>query len=324
MKILYKSSDIRTEIISLIRNSNGRRVVISAFVGKGAEDYLPNPKGIELICWAKPGSTNPHAIRKLIQNDVKVYFADRVHTKLYWTSDIGAIITSANLSTNALGSGGLIEFGVLVDSVEIDIEKVIKQLNLDDVSRKGSTSLQDLDEAHKDFTKRNPKENLRNKKAYSFNDWFTSTPSLREKWKLADLEYGGIKLATSVRNELKKDYNKTTFNNWMSANKDEYFENEWILQLIKGKNQKIMDVKWIYADRVFQVTEREKKEINGGLDMQIVQISGYRNYEQPPFSVGGEKIKKAIKKAYNELYTKRYTKVIPSNNFINKIREFYK
>jgi hypothetical protein len=55
-----------------------------AYVGDGAEDYLPSPKGIELICWDKEGSTNADTIRKL-PNDYKVniWFAKNLHAKIY-------------------------------------------------------------------------------------------------------------------------------------------------------------------------------------------------------------------------------------------------
>lgn len=325
MRILYKSSEIRNGIISLFENSKGRRVAISAFVGKGAEDYLPNPKGIELICWPKAGSTNPHTIRKLIQSRVKVFFVDNIHTKLYWTSDIGAIVTSANLSTNALGSGGLIEFGVLMDSSEIDIDQVINKLKLDDVSKNGNLSLHNLDEAHKDFTKHNPRDNTRNNKTQDFNEWIANSPNLREKWKLVILGPGGIELAPSIKSKLKKEYpDRNSYNSWMNAEKGKFFENEWILQLTVSTRKNVSNIDWIYADKVFQVTEKEKREVNDGFDMQVVQIRGYKHYEQPPFSIRSEKIKNAIKRAYSELFKKRSPSgVTPSNNFISKIHKFY-
>src|ERR1051325_11165032 len=104
-KLLYKSSDVRKAIAQIFSLSKGRRVAITAFVGDGAEAYLRKPEGLTLICWPKAGGTNPNALRKLIKLRVQVYFADALHMKLYWTEDKGAIITSANLSTNALGIG---------------------------------------------------------------------------------------------------------------------------------------------------------------------------------------------------------------------------
>src|SRR5690349_21276883 len=128
-QILYTSTDVRSAIIDVFRNSRGRRVAITAFVGNGVESYLPKPKGIELVCWPKAGGTNPEAIRKLIKLGVSVSFSPGLHMKIYWTEDVGAVITSANLSTNALGAGNLMEFGVLVPSKQIDINKLLRRIN---------------------------------------------------------------------------------------------------------------------------------------------------------------------------------------------------
>jgi hypothetical protein len=55
--------------------------------------------------------------------------------KVYWASKPGVVITSANLSTNALGAGDLKEFGVLLPATSIDIDEVIKTLKLRPFSR---------------------------------------------------------------------------------------------------------------------------------------------------------------------------------------------
>ncbi|MET0645175.1 MAG: hypothetical protein ABW208_01055 [Pyrinomonadaceae bacterium] len=111
-KVIYKSAEIREEIGRLFSSSKGRRVAVVAFVGDGAEEYVRKPEGLHIYCWPKEGGTNPNALRKLIRLGAKVHFADSLHMKVYWTEDRGAIITSANLCTNALGSGDLKEIGV--------------------------------------------------------------------------------------------------------------------------------------------------------------------------------------------------------------------
>jgi hypothetical protein len=126
VKVLHNSAAVRKAITDIFRTS-GKRVAISAFVGNSAEAFLPNPKGIRLICWPKAGGTNPDALRRLKSLGVNVQFADDVHMKVYWSKK-GAVVTSANLSTNALGAGNLKEFGVLLPASEIDIEAVVKTL----------------------------------------------------------------------------------------------------------------------------------------------------------------------------------------------------
>lgn len=325
MKILYKSSEIRKTIVSLFRKSKGRRVVISAFVGQGAEDYLPNPKGIELICWPKAGSTNPHTIRILIQRGVSVFFGDQVHTKLYWTSDIGAVVTSANLSTNALGSGGLIEFGILVQSKDINIKNVIGEIELQDITKDPRNQLETLDKLHKEYIKQNPKENLRLVKSRDFIEWYQSPA--REEWKTAIVEYTDLKLAPTVKSMLQNEYGKNKPYDFMSANSKEYSENDWIMILHETTRKNkiaISDISWMYADRVEKVSKQERNSINDGLDMQVLQISPLRNYEQPPFSIRNTRIRNAIKNAYIEMYSKRSpNSVVPSKKFIDIIKKHY-
>src|SRR5208337_4036975 len=128
MNVLYKSVDVKKEIIRLFSNGKGRRIAISAFVGDEAGAYLPKRKGLRLICWPRAGGTNPNELRKLIKQGVSVEFADSLHMKIYWAEGLGAVITSANLSTNALGSGGLKEIGLRFGADQVDIDQVIRSI----------------------------------------------------------------------------------------------------------------------------------------------------------------------------------------------------
>ncbi len=61
--------------------------------------------------------------------------------KVYWSEGVGAVVTSANLSTNAMGVGGLKEAGVLLGPEFIDIAKLLKPLE----RRPAEPHLHDLD-----------------------------------------------------------------------------------------------------------------------------------------------------------------------------------
>lgn len=128
IKILSSSKEIKAAIKEIFKSNRRRRVAITAFVGDEAHAYLSNPENLELYCWAKAGGTNPIAIRELILRGAKVYFSDSLHMKLYWSNQ-GVVITSANLSTFALGSGGLKEIGVLLPASSVNIDKIIKSLD---------------------------------------------------------------------------------------------------------------------------------------------------------------------------------------------------
>jgi phosphatidylserine/phosphatidylglycerophosphate/cardiolipin synthase-like enzyme len=145
-KILYTSAEVRKAIARLFSESKGNRVAISAFVGEGADLFLPKPKGLKLICWPKAGGTNPNALRKLMQSKVKVFFSDSIHMKVYWAEDLGVVITSANLSNNALGSGNLREIGVQLPKGALDMERVMASIKPCPISKQ---ELHRLDRQHK-------------------------------------------------------------------------------------------------------------------------------------------------------------------------------
>ncbi len=125
MKILYSSEEIRNNIVDLFNNPHNRRIAIDAFVSDGAEAYLPNPSGLEVYCCPEPESTDPDTLIDLIERGAKVYFVDKLHIKVYHCEGIGTIVTSANLSRNALGAGNLLETGVLLSSGDLEIKNLI-------------------------------------------------------------------------------------------------------------------------------------------------------------------------------------------------------
>lgn len=197
-RLLYTSAAVRQAIIRLFRSAKGRRVAIAAFVGDGAEAYLPRPEGLELICWPKAGGTNPNVLRKLMKRGVQVFFADRLHMKLYWSENKGAVVTSANLSTNALGSGNLKEVGVLLQRDELDIDHVIHSLKIEPASE---SVLRKLDGLHKSYVKRNKASLKIGGRIGSYREWY-GLP-MRPEWKLGWWESTG-KLASAAKEKSKK------------------------------------------------------------------------------------------------------------------------
>ena len=316
MQVLYKSSQIRNTITELLRTSTGRRVVVVAFVGSDSEMYLPKPQGIELVCWPQPGSTNPNAIREFIGRGVAVSFAPLVHGKLYWTSDKGAVITSANLSKAAFGPSGQIEFGVFVEPGKVDINKVLQQIKARPASSK---DLRNLEQAHHEHIKRNPSDTIRSARARDFNDWFRTEASIREQWKWLTFEYSGIKLSTTAKSLLKTEYGNTQCHSWISANRGDYQRNEWLLCLEEAP-KRLGRVSWMFAHHVLRVPRSERKKLNDGFESQVLQVGPLNRYEQPPFSVAIGPVQRAIKNAYREAPPKGAK---PSNRFINAIHRHY-
>ena len=128
MKILHNSSQIRREIQALF-TAQGRKVAIVAFVGRDATRFVPNPRSVEVVCWPKAGGTNPDGVRFLeLPVCARVFVFNALHMKLYWSENKGCVLTSANLTSNALGDGGLQEVGVLLSAKDVDIHRILRSI----------------------------------------------------------------------------------------------------------------------------------------------------------------------------------------------------
>lgn len=127
--ILYQTDDIRKKIQSVLAVKNNRRYAIVAFVGRDALDFVKNPVGLTVYCWPNVAATHPDGVEHLISRGATVYFVERLHVKLYWSENGGAVLGSCNLTQNALGGGGngLYELAYFVkDSSQIDIDTFLK------------------------------------------------------------------------------------------------------------------------------------------------------------------------------------------------------
>lgn len=273
---------IRKEIIKIFNNEKSKRIAISAFVGKGSESYLPNMKGLKVICWPHPQGTNPNTIRHLIANGAKVFFSDSMHMKIYWTKNNGAIITSANLSTNALGMGNLKEIGVLLPSNKLNINDIVATLNARKVTKKELLNLdRNFNLYHSTYKGHRPKQ-----KARFFNDWYQMR--FRPNWNISIYE-DETDFSEHVLNETKKIYNRTPISFISIDRKKDFEKGDWILcSYSQGKKE--LKPYWQFIDLVI----REK-----GRDYSAVQVWPKNRYPSPPFKLDGRfrsSFNKAIKK----------------------------
>lgn len=128
VKILYSSNEIHSAIKRLFSepSTQDRRVVLVAYVGGGAELYLPYPKSLHVICSPSPGGTDPDTLRRLIKRGAKVEISYKLHMKVYWSHSRGCVLLSANAPSSALGLGGLKEAGVYFPPGLLDIDRLIK------------------------------------------------------------------------------------------------------------------------------------------------------------------------------------------------------
>lgn len=292
MKILIRSSEIRSEIIKLFSSSRGRRVAIVAFVGDGAEAYLPKPKGIQLICWPKAGGTNPNVLRRLAKLGVNISFVDALHMKLYWAENKGAIITSANLSMNALGIGNLKEIGLLLPKGKVDIDEVIPSLELRALS---AAELRKLDRLHKLYVIKNKDDFRQNRpKRLSFKDWYNSLH--RTEWRLAWWESYAFSASQSAKAISKKAYGILEPHWVQSCKRSEFKKGDWTLSF--RLNQKgSSSATWMFIDYVVKLTTAERRR--SGYPCEAVQIWPPNRYPERPFLIDS-RFRRAFAQAVRE------------------------
>lgn len=277
-RVLYTSTEVRSAIVNLFRDRLSERIAISAFVGDGADAYLPYPDGLHLICSPTPGATNPNTLRLLMSRGVRVEFVNSLHMKIYWANKRGAVVTSANLSTNAMGVGGLKEAGVLLGPEELDIKRLLKHLK----RRPAEPELRLLDRKHKDFYKRVGWTGPKSPRP-SYVEWFNSPA--RARWKVFLYSTASYDLSEMATHSIRQEFNRKP-HDWIWSQLPTVHENDWILCgfTSRGRLQKLT---WLFADQVFAVPKSDHN-YDSEFPHEVVQIHGAKHYPPPPFSANEE------------------------------------
>lgn len=284
-KYLETSQEIRDSIRDLFIGDEEKYAVV-AFIGKNATNYLPNSKNLTVICWPKAGGTNPNGIRKLLDKGIRVQFCDNLHSKIFWCKSKGIIITSANLSDNALGENGLIEYGVRINDSHYDFNKsVLNNLhkNIRDVTNK---ELDLLDINHNKYYRKNPIELTNKTKNINFAEWYKGEH--KQKWKVIWYSEES-KSDEQTKNEVYQKYHVKDWINDNDADSKSFNEGDIVFQFKmheeEGKIKRI-NGKWLYVD----MTTTTNK---------IIQIDEIETISLP-FLID-KSFMKSFKKAFNKL-----------------------
>jgi hypothetical protein len=305
VKILRNSSEIREAVWQLFSAPKTRRVALVAYVGADAQDYLPSPAGIELICWDKEGCTDPDVIRWLRNVKVKISFAKNLHMKVFWAEERGVIIGSANLSNNGFSDSGLHELAVLLPANSIDIKKLKARVNAQPVT---PFSLQNLDRRTLEYRSRNAgndtyptirRKYKRRSTVVTFANWYESED--KKLWKIFPYDDYVSRLTTEAKDKLRAWGYKTCDDYWMGA---ECHANphEWLLGVDTNKDG--YGVYWSCADFIVPVT-RNDRQYDRRWPFFSVQIRPIRKYGKPPFNLDMPFIR-AIKRLLTEAEVKSY------------------
>ncbi len=288
MDILYTASDVHRAIKNIFSTSCDRRVVIVAYLGINAENYLPNPKNMEIICCPEPGATNPQAIRNLLAKGANVKFSDGLHSKVYWSNN-GCVITSANVSHRALGNAPQKETGVLIDSSHLDIDRLIGESKPYKITQ---SIMNKLEVQNRKITHSvGVKELLKNKS--EFTDWYNSP--YREPLKLGWWSDSELEASKEAINQSIKTYNIEEPQEVLNVAKRMASKNEWLL-CFEITQKGIKNIDWMYVDFVVSVNASEKKAYEKEYPFQAIQVHKLSHYPIPPFSLTKE-FKAAFKKS---------------------------
>jgi hypothetical protein len=274
MEILYSSNELRDAIKKVLANpeADDRRVALVAYVGGQAQALLPDPKGLEIICWLKPGSSDPVTIERLIKRGAKVYKSESMHMKVYWSSRRGCVIGSANASGNALGGGIQKEAGVWLPPNIVDIQilwdyakpKLIKPVDLKRLTLEGERP----PPFYPDIIREPPP---------NFLQWRTS--SSPRDWKLGswDVESDFAKEAVA---KARQTYGVKHPSDYLCVKQGELKDTDWVLSF---KVPSVTRIGWMKVDFVIPVSSSDEcydKEY----PFQAVQVHPAELY-RPPFKV---------------------------------------
>jgi hypothetical protein len=285
MKILYSSGELYDAIKTVLENPQpqDRRVALVAFIGGQAQAFLPDPKGLEIVCWLQPGSTDALTLDRLRKRKATIYKSEGLHMKVYWSSRSGCVISSANASGNALGGGRQKEAGVWFPPDVVDIERLwtyAKPKPIKDSDLKRLTRLSEQAPWHNVRRSQEPPPD--------FLEWQHVTG--RRDWKLGWWDVVAP-FANDAVKQAKQSYGVTEPNDFVNVKRGQIHPRDWILLFVLpgGTN-----VRWMYADFVIKVSPSDKAAFDKDYPFQAVEATP--THPRPPFELD-KSFRRAFKKA---------------------------
>jgi hypothetical protein len=158
----------------------------------------------------------------------KLRLVDGLHSKLCWVERRGYVITSANLSSRALGQTVQQEIGVFSsNSDEIPIDQVISRLKSRPLAEH---ELRRLQRQHDDSWARIPpqKEPKRAHSGEAFDRWYGRPSERRRRWKLGWFDETGEEAPSTAR--LATDlHGPIVIEDYIDCNEKDFQPSDWVL-----------------------------------------------------------------------------------------------
>jgi len=296
VQVLYTSGEIYKRIQTIFAKAKGRKVAVVAFVGVDVLQFLPKPRGVEVYCWPKAGSTSAQGIRDLQEKGASVKFVERLHSKVYWAAGEGAVVCSANLSRSALGANSLVESGVYLPDGALDIDRVLGALKPKKVTPAALTKLE--------VSRATARSDHRGRQGRSFLEWRASR-GLPWKWSWVTGNQDAPESKAAVA------WSKSTFGvaepfQVQFCRPNTIQDHDWILVPMLTSEAKVRSVEWVYAHHVVKVSPREKAIYDRAWPRQALQAQPLKACPQPPFELDST-FKAALKAAAKAWGKRRMT-----------------
>ena len=239
--------------------------------------------------------------------------------KIYWTSDLGCVVTSANLSTNALGAGGLKEFGVLLAKGAIKIKTILDSIKPRDAT---PAALDALEKRHKAYVAANPGRVRRSRRTDTFQQWFALRPGFRPKWKIGD--FGTVAKAASKRTYAMsmEEYGRGPVE-FITGGPRDYAQWDWVLKF-RVHGGKVESPSWMCVSNIFRVPRSDKSYIRE-FPIEAVQNRPLHEYERPPFEID-KRFRSAFRTSLRLYGTEKIadlTSRVPPRSFLKELWRAY-
>jgi hypothetical protein len=315
VEVLYTSAALRGAIRDVLGEPQpeDRRLALVAYVGIDAQDFLPDPDGLEIVCWLQPGATDALTLGRLRQRGAILFKSRKLHMKVYWSSRKGCVVCSANASNNALGSGGLIEAGVRLPQGAVDVDRLWKAAKPDPVS---AVDLKDL--ANKTPQRKPPDSHRSRAKAPSFLDW-TKTEGV-QSWKLGWWDVHGGAMTKAAKSKARRTYGIRNPHDHLPVARGQVGANDWLLMFNVWAPTK---AEWFNADFVIEVPQNDAEAYDADYPYQAIMLRPLQNYEPPPFELNPS-FRRAFRSAVIEFGQNRFEKLedlSPTPDFIKFIKK---
>jgi hypothetical protein len=295
-----------------------------AYIGAHARSYISEAKGLTIYCWPQPGGTNPHAIEELQRDGANVHFVDRLHAKVYWSRARGVILGSPNLSSNALGEGGLIETAIHLSPGTIEVESFFGSLR---PIQSFSEKLRWLHAAHARFVQRNPQQGrsaATKSPLPTFAEW--ATGNRIQEWRLGWANTVGDppKDAVAALAEFRGSPKFAVFSETESVSdyKKGVFVLEFYIIARKDGRVRVSHVNWWLPEFVTPTTVRSWQ------DYPYIWFAHRRvpAGARPPFQSQDPRFRRALERAINSLGRMEWllnASTRPSSAFIRRLLNYY-